>query len=260
MPSDGSGGFVWAAKLTSEARSFVWRRPQWRKLCPTKTLGLLVPTFLFIFYKCPAKTEFIPDYIPPEGRNLVYLSVYSPVSDMVQALGCPHLPNIVLWPLCVRRVQIIKLYTLKYIQFLSVNYSSIQMWKKKKEFPRVTVKAKGPAFFLSIRQREESFPQNEYSARRARVTCPHIHLFLRAPGSRKRSRNLRVQYVQYFLSPNLDKLSTGPTFGESHLAILPEAGITILAYCSWQKEKKRCAPPWSQHLIPQIHSVYGTRS
>lgn len=131
--------------------------------------------------------------------------------------------------------------------------------KKKSSQESLSKQSKGP-YLLSFPSAEgESFPQNECSARRAPATCPH-NLFLRASGSMVRSRNLRVQYVQYFLFPNLDKPSTGPKFGESHLAILPEVGITILAYCSWQKERKRCAPSSSQHLIPQTHSVYGTRS
>lgn len=149
----------------------------------------------------------------------------------------------------------LKIYTI-FISQLFLN-TDVQ---KEKRVPRVTVKAKGPAFFLSLRQRGESFPQNECSARRAPATCPHITYF---SGHLEAGQGVGTWgYNMYNIScpPTRTNQSTGPRFGESHLPTLPEAGITILAYCSWQKERKKCAPPWSQHLVPQTHSVYGTRS
>ena len=68
--------------------------------------------------------------------------------------------------------------------------------KKKKEFPRVIVKAKSLAIILFIHQRGESFPQSECSSL---CNLPIRHLLLTPPGSRARSRNLSLQYLQYFL-------------------------------------------------------------
>lgn len=72
--------------------------------------------------------------------------------------------------------------------------------KKKKEFTRVTVKAKGPAFFLSLRQRGASFPQSERTSSRAPETCPHIFYFSR-PWKQGKEQELEVPICTIFLVP-----------------------------------------------------------
>lgn len=96
------------------------------------------------------------------------LSVYSPVPNMVQALGCPLLPNSTIAIMCEKSSnhQVVQLKI--YIVFISQLFLNTDVpkerKKKKKRVPKshCQSKAKGPIFFLSLRQRES--PSHRMSA------------------------------------------------------------------------------------------------